>query len=389
MPNPPAPFNHPVFRIALATVLLVASYAMYAPVIAVILQQRGYSTLVIGGFAMIGFACIGALMPVLPTLCAKYGEINVYRAGALAWLLAGIGYAVLDTLAFWCAVAVLGGLGSAAVWNATESLIARYSPPELRGRIAGLYQTALGAALAIGPFVPWLIGLDARQTLLAACVVQLVAFGLVIQLERLPLQATSAMHLTDGPAWSTWRALRHVPGLAFIAFVGGIFEGGLSSISAAHGAALGFDLSAAASVVGVLGVGSFLLQYPAGLLADRVMPSKLFAWAGACLLVSSVAIGWSDVRPWILWFCAFVWGGVGGALYTLTMIQVAHRFMGQHTAAGTAAMITGYTLGGVIGPVASGAALQSAQAPGLAVWLSSMSVLVIVLAVRWQAPKIL
>jgi hypothetical protein len=68
-----------------------------------------------------------------------------------------------------------------------------------------------------------------------------------------------------------------------------------------------------------------------------------------------------------------VWGGVGGALYTLTMIQVAHQFDGRATAGGAAAMITGYTVGGAIGPLASGASLQWLGTTGTALLLSALA----------------
>jgi MFS family permease len=172
---------------------------------------------------------------------------------------------------------------------------------------------------------------------------------------------------------TTWRALQRVPALAGIAFVGGVFETGLSSLSAANGAAAGLSLGGAASIVGVLGFGSFLLQLPAGLMADRVAPSKVFGAAGALLLASSILFAWADNALWLLWACAFVWGGVGGSLYTLTMIRVAHQFKGHDTAAGTATMITGYTLGGAMGPLVGGAMLQGFALPGLAVWLALLS----------------
>ena len=385
---PVNPLYHPVTRIALATALLVMSFAMYGPVIAVMLQQRGHGALVIGTFAMIGFACVGVLMPFLPTLCARFGEVGVYRTGAALWLAAGLGYAVFDALALWSVAAVVGGLGAAAVWNANEALIARHSPPDQRGRITGLYQTLLGGALALGPFVPAIFRIDGQQTLLAVCAVQAVALAMVAKLPALPTPSLSGLRPVGTPALSTWQALRQVPALASIAFVGGAFEGGLSSVSAAHGAALGMTMAAAASVVGVLGVGSFLLQYPAGLLADRVPPARVFGAAGLALLASSAGFVFSSAAPWLVWACAFVWGGVGGALYTLTMVRVAHQFKGQDVTAGTAAMITGYTLGGAIGPVASGAALQGFAVPGLALWLACLSLLVITIAARWQPPKI-
>ena len=372
--------------------------AMYAPVLAVLLQQRGHGTLAIGAFAMIGFACVAVMIPFLPGIVARFGEVRVFQAGSTLWFVSGLGYAAFDDLAVWSGFSVLGGLGGAAVWNATESLIARHSPTDKCGRITGLYQTLLGAALAMGPFVPAVFQISGRQTLVGVCVVQALGLILVARLPALPpppvtgaFDAGGNRTGGKGPAsasMSTWHALCTVPALACIAFAGGVFESGLSSVSAANGASLGMDVAAAASIVGALGIGSFLFQYPAGMAADQLMPSRVFGAAGLLLLASSVLMLWSTAAPWLLWACAFIWGGVGGALYTLAMIRVAHQFVGQDTAAGTAAMIAGYTLGGAIGPVVSGAALQSFPVVGLSVWLGSLSVMVMGLSTRFATRKI-
>lgn len=356
---------------------------MYAPVLAVLLQQRGYGTAAVGAFAMIGFVCTGALIAVMPRILARLGEVRACQIGMAMQFAATIGYASSEALWVWSACAVLGGLGSAAVWNGTEALLARYAPADSRGHIMGLYQTALGGAMALGPFAPGLLSMNARQTLVAASIVQCMGL-LIAMLTKLPMLVSGPAvgHPDHQPALSTWRALGRVPALGAIAFAGGVFEAGLGSVSAANGAAIGLSLAAAASIVGALGTGSFLFQYPAGMMADRIAPQRVFATAGILLLISSISMGWSTHAPWLLWACAFVWGGVGGALYTLTIIQVAHQFEGQDTAAGTAAMIIGYTLGGSVGPLVSGAALQSFSGPGLAVWLSLLAVLVIALSSR-------
>ena len=46
------------------------------------------------------------------------------------------------------------------MWNGPEALIAFNAPPAQRGRITGIYQTALGAVLAAGPFVPGVLPLS-------------------------------------------------------------------------------------------------------------------------------------------------------------------------------------------------------------------------------------
>ena len=183
----------------------------------------------------------------------------------------------------------------------------------------------------------------------------------------------------------TWQALRAVPWLVVIAFSGGVFEAGLGAVGAAHASASGMSLGTAASVAGAIGVGSFLFQYPAGWAADRMAPRRVFTGAACALLAASLVMILAGRAPWLLWACGLVWGGVGGALYTLTMVRVAHAFAGRATAGGAAAMITGYTWGGTLGPMASGSALEGAGTTGLAGLLAVLSALTLLAARRTAA----
>jgi MFS family permease len=357
-----------VWRFAAATTLIVLAFSMAGPVLAISLKQAGYGTAAVGAFAMIQFLLIGLLIPVVPRVLARWGVVRTYRCGCVLELAGSMGYALGDGMLLWSISSVVCGTGAAALWNATEALLAREAPAHKRGRVMGLYQTALGAALALGPFAPALLGTNARPVLwLAAAMVALCcAMALAI-----PQKAA-----VEPPAHSqsgTWHALKTVPALAGIAFTGGVFEAGLSSVSAAHASASGLSLSAAASVAGAIGLGSFLCQYPAGLAADRFKPRAVFSTAACLLLTASLAFALADRAPWLLWGVGLVWGGVGGALYTLSMVRVAHEFAGRATAGGAAAMITGYTLGGTAGPLASGAALQWTGVAGLSALLSTLA----------------
>jgi MFS family permease len=378
------------WALAAATTLVVTSFSMFGPVLAVLLQQRGVGTAAVGAFAMIPFACVAALIPIMPRFFARFGIGRVYLLGMVLESVCTLGYiAFIDSphaFAGWCASAVIGGVGAAAVWNATEALLAEHAPPGKRGRVMGLYQTALGAALAAGPFVPALLGWQPKSTLIAAALVQLAALGIALRLKLTQNVHPAQPDANHQQIGSTWQAVQLVPALVLIAFAGGVFEAGLSSVSAANGAALGLSLAQASSLVGALGVGSFAFQYPAGLAADRFAPQRVFGVAGALLLFSSLAFVLTPQLPWLLYATAVIWGGIGGALYTLTMIRVAHHFhprMGvQAVASGTAAMITGYTLGGAIGPLISGAALQFLGAWGLSTWLTVLSVAVLCASVQ-------
>ncbi|HVE54825.1 MAG TPA: MFS transporter [Ramlibacter sp.] len=365
-----------VWRLGAATTLIVGAFAMTAPVLAVLLQQAGYGAAFIGAFSMLPFLLVGVLMPVMPRLLARWGTLRTYQVGAVLQMTGILAYAVADDVRVWTLGSIVGGMGAAALWNTTEALLAEEAPPEMRGRVMGLYQTALGAALAVGPFVPGVLRLEAASVLWLA--VALMAGCLLLAL-------TAPAHdprRHDLAPTGTWQALRVVPWLALIAFAGGAFEAGLGAVSAAHASEQGMSLRAAASVAGVIGIGSFLVQYPAGWAADRFPLRRVFTGAACALLAASIAVGFARQAPWLLWACGLLWGGVGGALYTLTMVQVAHAFSGRATAGGAAAMITGYTWGGTLGPVASGSALEGAGLAGLAGVLAAFALLTLVAAQR-------
>jgi MFS family permease len=368
-----------VWRLGAATTLIVMAFAMTGPVLAVLLQKAGYGTAFIGAFSMLPFLMVGLLIPVVPRVLARFGAVATYRCGAALELAGALGYALTAQPALWAASSIVSGVGAALLWNTTEALLAQEAPPEARGRVMGLYQTALGAALALGPFLPGLLQLEAPSVLWLAFA--MVALCLAVALTARP----HSLHNVGAAHSGTAQALRLVPWLALLAFCGGVFEAGLGAVEAAQASATGMSLRGAASVAGAIGVGSFLFQYPAGWAADRFSVHRVFMGAAVALLAASAGMAFVAQAPWLLWACGLVFGGVGGALYTLSMVQVAHDFAGRATAGGTAAMISGYTWGGTLGPVASGSALQFGDGLGLALLLSVFALAALV-AARRSAP---
>ena len=372
-----------LWRVVGATALIVLGFSTVQPLLAVLLQQRGASAGAIGLFATLPFLTIALMLPLLPAAFARLGVARAYRGGLMLQIAAVLGYALHDGYGWWCVCSVVGAIGIAAEWNGTEAIVAFNAPPATRGRVTGLYQTLLGAALALGPLLPALAealwpGLRPRALLLVAPLIFAAALPLatVAVLDRLPVARPESRGAT------LWVALRARPELVWIAFAGGVFETGLASISAAHGAQLGLSVAAATSIAGALGLGSFMLQYPAGWLADRRPIGQVVAGAGVLLLASTITIPASGTGPELLWLSAFLWGAVGGALYTLAMVRVSHDFAASSAIAGAAAMISGYTLGGALGPAISGMALEQAGPAGLAGWLALLASSVILVARR-------
>jgi MFS family permease len=372
-----------LWRVMIGTAMVVLSYSLLNPVLAVRLQTAGVSATAIGGFAMLSFISVALLVPVVPHVFARIGVGRAYRIGLGMELLSCLGYLVTDDYAVWCGLALMSGIGAAAAWNATEALIAHNVPATHRGRLTGLYQTILGCAMAVGPMLPSLIGLDPRQAngVAASGLALGLALSLAPTVARLKAAHEGAQAMGLAAAW------RHRPLLVWAALVGGVFEVGLGSVTTAYGSQLGMSLAAATSIAGALGMGSFLLQYPTGWLADHVPTRRLFTGAAIILVLASLAFGQAHQWPQLIWLCAAAWGAVGGALYTLTMIRVAHDFADTSAVAGTSAMIAGYTAGGALGPLVSGAVIDHFGALGQSWWLAALASSLILM--QWRRTQAL
>jgi MFS family permease len=146
-------------------------------------------------------------------------------------------------------------------------------------------------------------------------------------------------------------------------FVGGFFELGLSSILPLYGLALGLGASAAALLVSVSGAGGTAAALPAGMVADRfASPAQgrrtMMAVLAGIILLSTAASPWVAHTPWLLWPMVFLWGGCGGALYTLAMTDIGAREKGLTLVNSTAVLVLTYTLGGLVASAISGALID-------------------------------
>jgi MFS family permease len=265
-------------------------------------------------------------------------------------------------------------------------VVAEFSPPEQRGRWVGIFETMVGSTFVVGPSLLAWIGPQSLGALWTA--VALMLSGLLWSLMIPPLPPEHDAHEAEVGWRGVWRALREHPVIMLAGFTGGFFESGLTSILPLYGLALGLGAAAAALLVSASGLGSSLLMLPAGLMADRLghhgpggfwgdarqTRLQLMRIFAAITLAGSLLLPWVADLPWLAWPLAFVWGGAGGCLYTLSMIDIGSRERGITLVNSTAVLVMAYTLGGVLAPALGAAALQWSPRLGFPVLLLAVAV---------------
>ncbi len=349
-----------VWRFAFSSLIDVVAVAMMLPLIALFMNEQRVTPGYVGLYAAVPFAALLVNLPLVPLAMRRFGFGRMFGAGLLLSSAGIVMSALSRDYASLCLGAGLVGIGAAYRWSAVEAMIAWSAPIDSLGRVTGFYQTLVAAAYAIGPFLVPLFALTLDSA-------GYVAIGLAVA-SWLPV-------LIGGTAEKVQFATNDTPGgnaswhvflpLAALGFIGGVFEVGLNVLAPIQAERLGAIATDSAIILtGVIAVASLVMQYPVGRLADRFGIGPMMQILCATLLLSLLAAPLGSGIDAMIWLAAIIWGGAGGAIYTLTMIHVGRSFRGQSLA--VSIVIAAYTVGGAIAPALGGLGLGLSTQCGLA-----------------------
>jgi MFS family permease len=364
-----APVPFAVWRLASSGIAAVIGFALLIPYTAIRLEALGHSAAAIGFFAAVPWLAVLALAPFVAKLARAYGGATLYVQSALLSAPVPLAFALTESFAVWCLANFAIGLAAALRWIVSESWVADLVPAERRGRAIGLYETALGFSFMLGPLA--LSALDPSGPVPAylGAALWLASWVFALGIPAPPQREGDTRARESG-----FRiVLLAVPAAVIGAAIGGAFEVGLAGIGVYWAIGLGAAPAQAAFFAAALGAGSFAAQYPAGWLADKYSLDKTVRRALGVLIAVSLAAPWLAETQAGTLAVAVVWGAAGGMLYTLAMIRVGHGFSGPALLRATAAVVSGYTIGGAGGPALIGTALEFDARFGLPLTLAGFA----------------
>lgn len=351
---------------------------MLQPLNVLRVKAMGVDTATAGLFAAVVWIAIFFITPLVSHITTTLGRRPTLWLSAFVPVGTGLVFALSTSLWAWVLAAALAGMSGGLRWILAESLVAEFAPDHRRGALVGWFETMVGATFVLGPVLLSAVGADAPQAVWVAWVFLFVGALLSLAIPELKAHHWADQRDHARGAKGIWRAFQAAPIIMLAGFAGGFFEAGLTAMLPLYGLALGLGAAGAALLVSASGLGSSVAMWPIGKLSDVFARRAggttaasaearwlLMKYCALTTLLATLCMPWVAPHPFLAWPVAFLWGGAGGALYTLAMIDIGSRTKGIALENATAVLVLSYTAGGILAPSLGASALQWSPQWGL------------------------
>ena len=177
--------------------------------------------------------------------------------------------------------------------------------------------------------------------------------------------------------------IRLYPIIIVVAFMNGVFESGPVAFLAFIGLKHQLTSEMASSLFMLSGLGSFIIQTPIGILADRMAIPKLYIICNLLFLVGGISLLFINPLYYLLFPIALLWGAAGGSMYTLTIVQLGGLFKQMELITATSIFIFAFNIGTALGPTITGFIYQLAPYSGLTIMMVLLTLVTILLIIKF------
>ncbi len=327
-----------VWVLITANVVVALGYGVVSPVLPQYARNFGVSisaaTFVITAFSVMRLVSA----PASGLFVQKLGERRVYVSGLLIVAVSTGACAFAQTYWQLLLFRSLGGFGSAMFTVSSLGLMIRISPPDARGRVAGLFSSAFLVGSVGGPVLGSLtagFGLSAPFAIYGVAL--LVAAGVVFINLRHSSVAAPATE-ADEPPITLRIALRN---RAFCSALFSNFATGWASYGLRIALVplfvvevLGRGPSSAGLALTAFAVGNISVVIPSGYLSDRLGRRKLLIFGLTLAAISTALVGFTTSLPAFL-AAGYVAGAATGIFISPQQAAVAD-VVGNKSRGGTA-----------------------------------------------------
>ena len=339
--------------VILTAAIFGLTYGLSAPLIALRLDDAGFSETMIGLNAAMHALGVLLVAPFLPVLVSRLG---MGRAALLALAAAAVLLALFPaapSLWLWFPLRLALGIASETLFVVSETWVNQITTEEARARSMAAYTASLSLGFALGPVLLVVAGSHGSLPFILGSLIAVLAVVVLLLARPRPAPIVKPQRLKFGSA------LVLMPlAIAATALNAALETAGLSLLPL-YAMGLGWAERPATMLISTLMAGAIVLQLPIGWLGDHFDRRRL-----VLILAVASALGaalWPFIlgEAWLAYPLLFLWGGAFVGIYTLMITIVGSRFQGGTLIGLYAILSVAWGLGALMGPLLGGMAMQA------------------------------
>ncbi|MEM1038555.1 MAG: MFS transporter [Pseudomonadota bacterium] len=336
----------PLVPLLTAAGILLGGNGLFSTLIAVRGAQEGFGASQIGWMGtayFVGFL-IGCV--AVPRLLREVGHIRTFAALASIAAAATLFMVIIVDAWIWMAARLVIGIAFSGLFTTIESWLNSSLRNEVRGKVMGIYRIIDITVVSGAQFMMPLVGTDG-----------FALFGIMAAMISLSLVPVAVGDRSRPKPPELVRfdipAIWIISPIACVGCIAiGITNASFRFIGPLYAQAIGLDLSSVATFISLGVIGGAILQYPLGVLSDRmdrrlVLVGATFAAVLASLFITFVA----GTAPLLVYVGVFLFGAFSLPLYSLSTAHANDRARPDQFVLLAAGLMFFYAVGAITGPL--------------------------------------
>lgn len=284
------------------------SQGLSIPLLAVLLEQQGISSLVNGLNAAALYIGMVLISPFMEIPLRKLGYRTTIICGLVLVTIATALIPLFSHLAVWFVLRFLMGVGDSALHYSSQMWVTKISSPETRGRDLSAYGLAYGVGFSAGPLGLNLLPLGLWVPFGMLLILYAVGFFL---LARMKNDYPEVIVQTEKKE-NKYATVLRIGWLALIpSFLYGFMETSLNGSFPVYALRTGISLEWVSIILPSFVVGSILLQMPLGTLSDRLGRKRVMT---VCAIIGGIAFFLFPLSGENVWFMMLLLAIAGAAV---------------------------------------------------------------------------
>jgi MFS family permease len=340
----------PLATLFLGTAILVAGHGLLTTLVPMRVSQLGANAGMAGAIATGYF--IGLVLGAWynPTIIHRVGRIRALAGFAAIFAATSLLLPLAPWPAVWILIRIVAGACLAGLTLVIESWLNTVASKAQRGRVLAIYMIVFYGAYGGGQFL--LSAYDPAGFELFAVAAILLGMSLV----PIVLTRTEAPQVSAPAPLNVSELLRVSPLAVVGALASGMILGAFYGLAPLFAVTRGLSADGVAFFMAAAIFGGLVLQWPIGLLSDRIDRRAVILGAALATTVASAAIAVVPGGAMLfLLLLVAVFGGVSFTLYPLALAHAGDRLTNNEDMVSlSSGMLLLYSVGAAIGPLVAG-----------------------------------